>query len=97
MKDLASVRADLRAMLPELRLRYPLASIGVFGSFARGQQSASSDLDLLVEFDGPIGLFAFGELEDEISRRLGLPVEIVTRAALKPLLRDEILDELVPI
>ena len=97
MKDLASVRADLRAMLPELRLRYPLASIGVFGSFARGQQSASSDLDLLVEFDGPIGLFAFVELEDEISRRLGLPVEIVTRAALKPLIRQAILDELVPV
>ena len=97
MKDLASVRADLRAMLPELRLRYPLASISVFGSFARGQQSASSDLDLLVEFDGPIGLFAFVELEDEISRRLGLPVEIVTRAALKPLIRQAILDELVPV
>jgi hypothetical protein len=84
-------------MLPELRERYPVDALGVFGSYARGEQGPQSDLDLLVEFAGPIGFFAFIELEEEIGRRLGLRVEMVTRPALKPYVRESVLGDLVPV
>ena len=97
MRTLDEIRAELRAMLPELRRRYPVAGLGVFGSYARGEQSDASDLDLLVDFDGPIGLFAFVALEEEIARRLGLPVDLVSRPALRPIIGAAILRELVPL
>lgn len=95
MKTLDEVRAELRAMLPDLRRRYPVAQLGVFGSYARGEQKKGSDLDLLVDFDGPIGIFAYVALEDELGRRLGVPVDLVSRSALKPIIGAYILDELV--
>ena len=67
MKTLDEVRAELRAMLPDLRRRYPVAQLGVFGSYARGEQREGSDLDLLVDLDGPIGMFL-----SAISRRRSL-------------------------
>ena len=54
-----------------------------------------SDIDLLVEFNRPIGLFAFARLQRELGDRLGRPVELVTPAALKPQLRERILREAV--
>ena len=97
MKTLDEVRAELRAMLPDLRLRYPVAQLGVFGSYARGEQREGSDLDLLVDLDGPIDLFRFGDLEEEIARQLNLRVEMVTRPALKPYIRASILRDVVPV
>jgi predicted nucleotidyltransferase len=94
--SLDEIRRELRALLPELRRRYPVAALGVFGSYARGEQHEGSDLDLLVDFDGPIGIFEFLELEEEIARRVGVPVELVSRRALKPTIGDHILRDLVP-
>jgi len=59
-------------MLPELRRCYPIAHLGVFGSWARGEQREGSDLDLLVDFDGPIDLFAYARLQEEIASALGM-------------------------
>lgn len=86
----------LRGSLPELRRRYPVASLAVFGSWARGEQRADSDLDLLVEFDGPIG-WQIVTLEDELSARLGVKVDLVPRRALRPHLGARILAEAVPV
>jgi predicted nucleotidyltransferase len=97
MKTLDEIRAELRAMLPELRRGYPVAELGVFGSYARGEQTTRSDLDLLVDFDGPMDLFRLFNLEDEIADRLGVNVELVTRPALKPYIEAAILRELVPV
>jgi uncharacterized protein len=95
MRTLAEIRAELRAMLPELRQRYPVAALGVFGSYARGDQTTRSDLDLLVDFDGPIGIFAFLALEAELARRLRVPVDLVSRPALRPIIGERITRELV--
>jgi predicted nucleotidyltransferase len=97
MRTLDEIRAELRAMLPELRERYPVAGLGVFGSYARGEQREGSDLDLLVDFDGPIGIFGFLDLEEEIGRRLGARVEMVTRPALRPYIKETILRDVVPV
>ena len=86
----------LRRSLPELRRRYPIASLAVFGSWARGEQRADSDLDLLVEFDGPIG-WQIVTLEDEPSARPGVKVDLVSRRALRPHLEARLLAEAVPV
>ena len=91
-KDLAEVKARLRAILPELRERYPISYLAVFGSWARGEQREDSDLDLLVDFDGPIG-WEIVTLGDELGARLGVPVDLVTRGALRRRIGQRILQE----
>ena len=94
--SLDSLLGVLRAALPELRRRYPIASLAVFGSWARGDQRAASDLDLLVEFDGPIG-WQIVTLEDELSERLGVKVDLVPRRALRPHIGARVLAEAMPV
>ena len=94
--SLDGVIGTLPRSLPELRARYPIASLAVFGSWARGEQRADSDLDLLVEFDGPIG-WQIVTLEDEPSARPGVKVDLVSRRALRPHLEARLLAEAVPV
>src|ERR1700730_17416773 len=61
------ILAALRAALPGLKQRWPIGSLAIFGSVARGNASAKSDLDVLVEFERPIGLSEFLALEDALS------------------------------
>jgi hypothetical protein len=94
---LAEIRAELQRMLPDLRRRWPIRRVGVFGSYARGEQGPASDLDLLVDFEGPVSYFDLFDLEQEVGRRLGVKVEVTTRAALKPLVRERVLADLVAV
>lgn len=95
-KSLDAIRDRLRTMLPELRQRFPIASLGLFGSWVRGEQGPDSDLDVLVEFDGPIG-WQIVTLEDELSQRLGVKVDLVPRRGLRPRIEERILAEVVPV
>ena len=90
------VLAWLAAHWPELTER-GVARLAVFGSVGRDEARTDSDVDLLVEFDRPVGLFAFSELKEYLEGLLGRPVDLVTRAALKPRLRDRILPEAVSV
>ena len=91
--SLDEIGARLRAMLPQLRRRYPIAELDVLGSWARGEQRADRDLDLLVRFDGPIDLFAYVRLQEEIAAALGVRVDLVDRAGLKPAIACDVLRE----
>ena len=92
-RTLDEVRAALRAMLPDLRQRYGVSYLGVFGSWTRGEQTADSDLDLLVEFDRVPPGWGEVDLEMELRQRLGLPVDLVVRRHLKPFLKQRVLRE----
>lgn len=94
---LAELKSRLRTMLPELRERWPIAYLGVFGSWVRGEQTPSSDLDLLVDFDGPLTGWGEIELELELERRLGMKVDLVPRRQLKPFVGPRILQEVQPL
>lgn len=87
----------LRDMLPSLKDRYNVASLSLFGSWVRGEQTEESDLDILVEFIEPPGLISFLTLEEELSRQLGLKVDLVMKGALKPVIGTRILGEAVPV
>jgi uncharacterized protein len=88
---------SLKAMLPELRDRYGVISLGVFGSYVRGEQTPDSDLDLLVEFDPAVrfGLLTYCELENTLSDRLAVKVDLVMKTALKPRIGERILQKVV--
>ncbi|MDE2266815.1 MAG: nucleotidyltransferase family protein [Alphaproteobacteria bacterium] len=86
---------ELRRLQPELRRRYPIRQMGVFGSYVHGRQRADSDLDILVELGDGIGLMEFVGLKQELSDAIGLEVDLVSRDALKPRVGQRILAELV--
>jgi len=88
---------DLRDMMTSLKERYQVASLSLFGSWIRGEQTDESDLDILVEFTEPPGLISFLILEEELSNRLGLPVDLVMKGSLKPAIGTRILREAVPV
>jgi predicted nucleotidyltransferase len=79
---------------PELQLRYNVSRIGIFGSYVRGEQTDTSDVDILVEFSKPIG-WTFVDCRDYLEEKLGKSVDLVTRNALKKSLRNQILQEVV--
>lgn len=96
--DLARARSILRLHLPKLRQEYGVRSLGLFGSYVRGDQHVGSDLDLLVEFDDrPLTLFQFIALENYLSDLLGVKVDLVEKETLKPVIGRHILREVVPI
>ena len=95
MKTKEEILKILRDELPYLREKFNVKSIGLFGSYARGEQKDKSDVDILVEFSKPIGFFKFMELEEYLSKRLGVKVDLVTPDALKPMIKPQIMREVV--
>jgi len=83
----------LREHEDELKKRFAVRRIGVFGSFARGEQKKRSDVDVLVEFAKPVGFFHFIELEMHLEKLFGRKVDLVTKNALKPYIKERILAE----
>jgi uncharacterized protein len=79
----------------ELRQQYHVRKIGIFGSESRNEASLSSDVDILVEFDSPVDFFEFIDLKEHLERLLNRRVDLVTTNALKPQLRDRIMQETV--
>src|SRR5712675_284308 len=75
----------------ELLQAFGVARLSLFGSFARDEGRHDSDVDLFVEFDRPIGLFEFARPQRQLGDVRGHRVDLVTPAALKPQLRDQIL------
>jgi uncharacterized protein len=92
MQDLTNRLEQLKPLLAD---RFKVQTIGIFGSYVRGEQKKKSDLDILVEFSEPIGLFKFVELEDFLSQELNLKVDLVMKDALKPRIKDAILKEAI--
>ena len=89
---LARAVETLRAHEGELR-RFGVAHAAVFGSVARGEDGAESDIDVLVELDGerPMGIFEYARLKIYVGEILDRASDVVNRRTLKPLLRESIL------
>jgi predicted nucleotidyltransferase len=97
MTDVDRIRETLSRHKGELRRRFKVKDIGVFGSYVRGEQRKSSDVDILVEFEEPVGFFEFIALEDYLSGLLGVKVDLVSKKALKPRIGERILKEVISV
>lgn len=87
----------LRLELPHLRREYAVFSLGLFGSYVRGEQRKGSDLDVLVEFLKVSGMLRFLDLERDLSHLLGVSVDLVQKQAIKPSIGKRILEEVLSI
>jgi len=85
----------LRLQLPNLRAKYHVRYLGVFGSYVQGTSRKTSDLDVLVDFAQAPSLFEFIQLESDLSALLGVKVDLVMKSTLKPLIGHHILSEVV--
>jgi predicted nucleotidyltransferase len=85
------VRNQLKNLLPTLRRDFHVERIGVFGSVARHEERPDSDVDVLVSFSESPGFFKFVRLENYLAGALKRRVDLVTRRALKPAMKKEIL------
>lgn len=81
MKNKTEILQLLKDAQPDLFRQFGVNRLAIFGSYARGDQSESSDVDILVEVDPSIGL-RFVDLADTIESLLGLPVDLVSRRAI---------------
>ncbi len=79
-------------ILPVLR-RNTVSRAGIFGSFARGESTAKSDLDLLIAFKGKKSLLDLIHLQMELEDVLKKKVDVLTYKSLHPLLKERILNE----
>ena len=94
---LDDILKELREHLPELRKRYHVKSLGVFGSYVHGEERRRSDVDVLVEFERLPTLFGYVELQEHLGKILGVKVDLVMKSALKPAIGRRILEEVVQV
>ncbi len=95
MKNLAELKQILQDHKEELHREYGVTEIGIFGSYAKNEQSEVSDLDIMVEFHKAIDLFTFVKLKIYLSDLLNVKVDLVMKKALKPGIGKRILKEVV--
>ncbi|MGQ9630207.1 MAG: nucleotidyltransferase family protein [bacterium] len=91
-------RDEILRLLSEHRAeleQFGVRSLALFGSAARDEAREDSDIDLLVEFERPVGLFEFVDLKSYLENLLGYQVDLGTPASLKPRLRERVLKEAV--
>ena len=83
MYTLQNIVKKLKQHKPELERKYPISSIGVFGSYARGEATNESDIDIAVEIDGNMGL-NFVAMADEIEALFGIKTDVIPKRSIKP-------------
>jgi len=94
MKTLADIKAILASHKAELRKKYKVRQLGIFGSYATGSAQEGSDIDLLVELEEPIGL-EFVTLAEELEALLGVKVDLVSLHAIQPRMLPHVKEALV--
>ena len=90
------ILARLRDGLPALKRQFPLHGLTLFGSVARGEGFAESDIDVIADVEPSIGL-DFVTLADKLEELTGRKIDLVSRGAIKPLLWKQIERELIDV
>ena len=97
IKTYAEIQAILHAHAKELRQRYGLVNMAVFGSVVRGEAREDSDVDILTGFERPISLLTLVDAEYYLGDLLGVKVDLVPARSVRPELKERIFGEAVPI
>ncbi len=83
MITLNDIKTTLIQLKPELQEKYHVKTLGIFGSAARNELSPQSDIDIIVDFDRPIGI-TFIDLAEYLESKMRLPVDLVSQKGIKP-------------
>ena len=99
MKTFEQIKNILAKHKEDLRQKYKIKEIGIFGSYVRGEPKKQSDLDILAEFEetADLSLLDFIGIENYLSDVLGVKVDLVEKHTLKPRIGKDVLEEVVPI
>jgi len=97
MLDLQKIKDTLIKEKDFLRKKYKIKELSLFGSFVRGEQKESSDLDILVSFSEPVSLLDIAQLEVYLSDLLGIKIDVVPKDDIRPELKDIISREEIPL
>jgi predicted nucleotidyltransferase len=95
MKTLNEIKKIILKHKKELKEKYKVKTIGIFGSYARGEQKETSDIDILVEFYETPSLLDFIGLEQYLSDLLNIKVDLVSSKSIHPLIKDYIMEDVV--
>jgi len=95
MKTIEELKRILAEHKLYIRKKFKVKSIGIFGSYVRNEHKKRSDVDILVEFVEPVGMFDFLDLEEYLQNIFQLKVDLVSKKALKPKIGESILKEVI--
>ncbi len=95
MRSIEELRKMISSRKEMLTERFHVKNVGIFGSYSRREPEDDSDVDILVEFNRPVGLIEFIRLEGYLQDLLGVKVDLVPKDGIRPALRDYILHEVV--
>ncbi|MBS3056088.1 MAG: nucleotidyltransferase family protein [Candidatus Aenigmarchaeota archaeon] len=95
MKKIGQIKSVLAKNKKELREKYKVRELGIFGSYARGEQKKRSDVDILVKFNKNASLFDLVGAADFLENKLKIKVDIVSEGGIRPELKDNTLKEVI--
>ncbi len=90
MTDLSTIKKTVQKVVEQQRFARNIKSISVFGSVARGEENAESDIDLIVDFTEPVGLFHLAGLKNSLEDEFQKKVDLLTPKTIHPLLKEKI-------
>ena len=94
MISLNDIKNTLTQLKPELQKKYHVKTLGIFGSAARNELTDQSDIDILVDFDQPVGI-VFIDLADYLETKMRVPVDLVSMKGIKPGYIESIKSEII--
>ena len=95
MKTIEEIKNILDRAKSNLHQKYHICELGIFGSYARGEQQENSDVDILIDYTDAPSLLELVDLESYLSQLLGIKTDVVTKKGLKPRYKERILAEVV--
>jgi predicted nucleotidyltransferase len=97
MKSLNEIKQQIQALKPVLKKRFKVETIDIFGSYSRGEQTETSDLDLLVTYSETVDLLLIASLRRYLKRKLHMKVDVVSKEFLNKNIKDHVLEEAVAV
>ena len=96
-KSLEEIKLQLQTLKPTLKKRFKVETIDIFGSYARGEQTEKSDVDVLATYSEGADLLLVAGLRKYLRRKLHVKVDVVSKKFLNPTIKDQVLKESIPI
>jgi len=95
MKKLKAIKKKLEELKPLLKEGFKVTEIGIFGSWIREENKETSDLDILVEFEEPVSFLGVVKLENYLSERLDIKVDLIPQKDVREELKERIFKEVI--